>query len=189
MTDAEWMQREQELRAELARERQEFVKAAHVAEGVGAALVLAEAELARERAVNGPCSVCCGKPLPSGAECICGGRGGYSDEMAGLRREIDNERQRAEDAERSYKIAEDRFQVQLQNTRRLDRELTDAEQELDAARALVRELRDALCRNSTIQEACALIADAYAYLQPSCVHDRLNEDGVCRTCGADRRGI
>jgi hypothetical protein len=25
--------------------------------------------------------------------------------------------------------------------------------------------------------------------QPTCPHDRLNEDGICRACGADCRGI
>lgn len=25
--------------------------------------------------------------------------------------------------------------------------------------------------------------------EQTCRHDRLNEDGVCRTCGADKRGI
>jgi hypothetical protein len=41
------------------------------------------------------------------------------------------------------------------------------------------------------------LLDAYNYLEglpeytrPSgCTHDRLNEDGICRTCGVDRRGI
>ncbi len=29
----------------------------------------------------------------------------------------------------------------------------------------------------------------YPFCMKHCPHDRLNEDGICRTCGADRRGI
>ena len=41
----------------------------------------------------------------------------------------------------------------------------------------------------TIDEAARPSGDGQPAAQPDCPHDRLNEDGICRSCGGDCRGI
>jgi len=43
------------------------------------------------------------------------------------------------------------------------------------------------CDGSGIVEK--VMAEPMPPTRPPCQHDRLNEDGICRRCGADRRGF
>lgn len=61
-----------------------FERLARLIERMETALTAAQAEAERLKAPV-MCSVCCGQPLKSGRECICGGTGTEQAEMHGLR--------------------------------------------------------------------------------------------------------
>ena len=63
----------------------------------------------------------------------------------------------------------------------------DAVDQLDAAGSVCRTQALTLLRDESqrLLDACTL---AKALLN-SCTHERLDMDGICRACGADRRGI
>lgn len=58
----------------------------------------------------------------------------------------------------------------------------------NAVPAIITELRAARERIAALEERCRPVLDI-PKTERRCGHDRLNEDGICRACGADRRGI